>query len=116
MAGGRFISSTLGSSDRFSGLLDDRVANHIMGCYGDHVPHYSTNLQAAIDLIEALHDRGWRVEIQRLDTNGEKSWECDIRGPGVAYDVSTGLTGRTMPIAVCRAALVAVGVPVGPHP
>ena len=75
------------------------------------LPHYSTDIAAAWMVVEGLSKRFW-PEVGRMD-NG--TWYCEIVGRGdTPAQVSNGPIAHeiaeTAPLAICRAALKAVGV------
>lgn len=78
------------------------------------IPHYSTDIAAAWDLLKHLDTQG--VWVYNLSNACENSWSCTLCqrvGPGYS-----GLTYhqvwlvQTAPHAICLAALKAVGVEV----
>jgi hypothetical protein len=78
--------------------------------YPDFKP-YSTNIAAAWEVVEKLDRRFW-PEIRRID---DGSWCCEIVGRGdTPAQVSPGPLALeyapTAPLAICLAALKAVGV------
>lgn len=71
------------------------------------IPHYSTNIAAAWLVVENLNKREWRVEIAHTVNSGVDvviaKWEEGHFGGEFAE------WAETAPLAICRAALKAVG-------
>ena len=67
--------------------------------YGEHPPLYSTSIAAAWEVVEKLRDTQFTLERDALVSAG--GWSCMMGGFG---------EGSTAPLAICRAALKAVGV------
>jgi hypothetical protein len=75
---------------------------YINGNPYDRLPNYSTDIAHAWQIVERMAD--WRVVIERVPS-GE--WE-------VMFDtrrVFENVKADTLPLAICRAALAAVGAP-----
>lgn len=67
-----------------------------------HVPRYSTDISAAWEVVEKAKD--WRITIDGGEYHGD-SWGVKIaNNDGYFYGF-----GDTAPLAICRAALAAVG-------
>lgn len=71
------------------------------------VPHYSTDIAAAFLVVEKLNAAVRYPEIQFAPTepNGEELWCVSLVNPA---DVE--VVAETAPLAICRAALAALGV------
>lgn len=112
--------------------LDALVAVHIMGWQPDNIygargqlagqwiytpegnisdiPHYSTDIAAAWQVVEKLRERSFYSSYTdlSLDTGkGWYSWHFHDHRPLSAY--SSDATASTVPLAICLAALKAVG-------
>lgn len=81
-------------------------------CWHDSLPHFSTNYNAAFQIIDKLksrkqkpsaHDFAWPVEINWIDE--DNAWS-------VSFIMQNGESGevlaQTLPLAICLAALQAV--------
>lgn len=100
-------------AERVMGLMAHRItvneALHLMTNGprpGEPVPvrFYSTDIAAAWEVVEKLH----LCELGMLvDGEGSASWRCVFGGPAFAE-------AHTAPLAICLAALKAVGVEVPP--
>lgn len=90
--------------------LDRMVMAGVMGLTmsmvgtSEMVPHYSTDIADAWQVVEAMRERGWHPEIRWIS-----DWDCKAKwwvnfGGHRLYDA----TADTAPLAICRAALRAV--------
>jgi hypothetical protein len=71
------------------------------GCFVEGEAHeYSTDISAAWEVVEKLHELGYFLGLYR-DGFKKCIWEIDI-----GADIE--LTDNTAPLAICRAALLAV--------
>lgn len=71
------------------------------------VPVYSTSLDAAFDVLANLAARGWKWDVQ----NRCGDFACHVHFPmHVANGRSVFERGKTVPLAICRAALSAVSL------
>jgi hypothetical protein len=68
------------------------------------VPHYSTDIAAAWQVVEKFKDRDWRFILDKYDDG----WGIEIELSGGKY--GSGAVAETAPLAICRVALKAVGV------
>jgi len=74
--------------------------------YPPKVPHYSTEIAAAWEVVERLHELNWSFHLDNVGFNSEieKEWRVCLLAKGhVVAD------GESAPEAICRAALAAVG-------
>jgi len=70
------------------------------------LPHYSTDIADAWEIIELLCERDWgRVDISRTKLPPTGYYQCIMRWATHAEAVAYG---ETAPLAICRAALKAV--------
>lgn len=87
----------------------------------DWLPHYSSEIAAAWEIVEKLVERGWYFEIRtpsRVYKTVDITWHSRIRdaehGTWDRYGgdsdgvIGDDLRAETLPLAVCRAALLAV--------
>lgn len=82
------------------------VGGHPRGCPGSTtITSYSTDIAAAWQVVEKLMN-----ELQLafyLDSRGDKLWDCSFTRDSL--DITPGCLGvDTAPLAICRAALMAV--------
>lgn len=71
----------------------------------DEVPHYSTDIAAAWQVVEHLYHTGmWDITIRVSPVS--KRWICSLDAPN--RTVSIGSSDNTAPLAICHAALKAV--------
>lgn len=88
------------------------------GCDYDwaEVPHYSTDIGAALTVAEHMHAQGWHYEVGSHISLDDVRWAEFARGNYDAYDASWeesyDVGAATIPHAICLAALRAVGVEV----
>jgi len=68
----------------------------------DSVPHYSTDISAAWEVVEHLRKDGWIVHIIASECVSECMLEC---GPGVRGRFSS--VDKSIPESICRASLKA---------
>lgn len=64
------------------------------------VPHYSTDIEAAWEVVETLKLLG--IEVKFVGSWADKPWYCRLRDDAFEF-------GDTAPHAICLAALKAVG-------
>lgn len=81
------------------------VTDHIFGLID--ILEFSTCPKAAMEVVEAMRGRGYVV---RLDNGLDGTWEAFFYKQTKMEDYYA--PGDTMPEAVCKAALLAVGVEV----
>lgn len=96
--------------------LDTRVAGEVFGVTDVHealIPHYSTNLGDAWSIVEYMARRGYEAAVIEVDgiwrgwfrkRNARACPECGLR-----KDISYTVEEDTAPLAICKAALAAVG-------
>lgn len=77
-------------------LMDITIAGKFFGIANTLTPNYSTDIAAAWEVFEKFRADGNEVSI----TSSPKGWECLIS--------STAGYAKTVPLAICRAALLAV--------
>ena len=70
------------------------------------VSPYSTNIGAAWQVVEVMHAKGFNVSIT-ADHGWRTRWECCVMLPG--GDRPNCKDADTAPLAICLAALFAVG-------
>lgn len=89
---------------------DEVVIGGVPACWLAVVPFYSTDIGAAWEVVEKIRERkdknGGSVTCHVIDRVTE--WHCDITSDDLRIDVLG--TGDTAPLAICLAALRAVGV------
>lgn len=80
--------------EKVSILLDD-----------DDCPHYSTDVAAAMQLLDQIYAQGWGIELQRWRGGPEPQdqWEATFEDQQT-YTAAAS----TLPMAICLAALKAV--------
>lgn len=71
----------------------------------DEVPHYTTDIAAAWQVVEALRALGFDIDVS-AGVNCRLAWECTI-APRPNTDGFYVGEGSTAPLAICRAALKA---------
>ena len=75
------------------------------------LPHFSTDIAAAWEVVERLYDEHWIVGIGSLAEN-PRGWRCELCNmwPDDFERAPTDIeaNGDTAPLAICRAALLAV--------
>ncbi|MDY6833794.1 MAG: hypothetical protein SVY53_03220 [Chloroflexota bacterium] len=79
-----------------------------LGNYWEIVPQYSTDIAAAWELVEEMHDNGYVVEVTIDNGTGRycKVWKMDDDGREVVVaDIGVFDHTATAPIAICRAYL-----------
>jgi hypothetical protein len=80
----------------------------------EEVPHYSTDISAAWQVVEAIERRGWFVEVGLCNAEygpKKRAWcQVGVYGDNGAY-VGEAYED-TAPLATCLAALRAIGVEV----
>jgi hypothetical protein len=78
------------------------------------LPHYSTNLTAAWQVVEKMAEKGWRVCFSDNGNTHAERWDCRFfREPGTSSKDRVIAICDTAPLAICLAALRACGVEVG---
>lgn len=105
------------SSREIDALVAEKVFDHpdiafyngdYFGCEGDWpVPHYSTDIAAAWEVVEKMREQGGPTGVQWSTTT--KDWFCLI-GAGPKHIAV--VHGATAPVAISLAALKAKGVEV----
>lgn len=85
--------------------MDELVAEKVMNSEFD-VPHYSTSIEAAWAVVEKMNDR-FAVSFSCCSQAVE--WHCEL---SCSENVHFSAKGGTAPLAICLAALDAVGVEV----
>ena len=68
------------------------------------VDPYSTDIKAAWEVVEKLGEDGWIVTLHR-----DFKWYCDLTWFTEDDTASTSVEANTLPEAICKAALAAVG-------
>lgn len=99
-ATGEYINSWCVDSPNLADL-DSDVDDRLYGRYA--MPSYSTDIAAAMQVVEKMQERGFRIFIR--DYEGVITWEvkfASVKGP--SYEAS----GNDLPEAICRAALQAI--------
>lgn len=74
------------------------------GREGSDLPHYSTDHAAAWQVVEQMQAQGWNFA---CDDMGGLPWWVEFSQAG--YRRGGQNTASTLPLAVCRAALAALG-------
>ena len=69
------------------------------GILAENLPHYSTDIAAAWEVVEKFIERKWSIEVSWPAPGG---FACQIRG---LYAIGNGDTPM---LAICKAALLAV--------
>jgi hypothetical protein len=72
-------------------------------CYPTSVPKYSTDIAAAWEVVEKLRDQFEGVVVDGIKLPGAPAWQC------IVMNESEKGEAQTAPLAICRAALKAVG-------
>jgi len=87
--------------------IDALVDTHVMGASGKGAPDYSTSIQAAWAVIEALEKRDIWVDTVGRMFNERNEWECEfLYGDGQRASA----VADTAPLAIVLAALAACEV------
>lgn len=68
---------------------------------GGNLPHYSTDIAAAMEVVEKMREQGFIVSMM-----SDPPWTCEMAKP--SWSGSECWTGATLPLAICLAALAAV--------
>lgn len=80
---------------------------HARCCLGV-VPHYSTEIAAAMEVVEKMYADGWAVEMSRnIDRGQPEAWEAGFYGGNERKGVYKTAYKDSLPLAVCIAALAA---------
>lgn len=77
----------------------------------EQVPHYSTDIAAAWLVVEEMRTDGWDMTLVQTAAMRHEPWDCRLFI--AEYKRAIG-HGNTAPLAICRAALQAVGAEL-PH-
>jgi hypothetical protein len=87
-----------------------RSSKNVLSLVLEEVPHYSTDIAAAWQVVEHLFTRGLRLS---LNAFGGDPWWAEFADEG--YEHGAQAPADTAPLAICRAALAAVaGSPAEP--
>ena len=69
----------------------------------NEIPHYSTDISAAWEVVEKLHKENDIFDVWHEKDTGF-DWWCEVVNNGDGWNVNA----KTAPLAICRAALLAV--------
>lgn len=71
------------------------------------VPYYSTDIAAAMEVVDRLASDGWDITLRNpLILGIPRKWRCDLfRGNDSGPHESEMVVAETLPLAICRAAL-----------
>lgn len=75
--------------------------------WGSTCPRYSSKIEAAWQVVEALHGDGWHVQIA-LDPRFDGEKRVQFAKPNHRNGGTVRATGDDVPLLICRAALKAV--------
>lgn len=71
-------------------------------------PGYSTDIAAAWQIVQKMHDDGWTVHLQcYTNPHDVRGWSCTFVRPGAMGAVAVSYFSQA-PLAICRAALDAL--------
>jgi hypothetical protein len=77
-------------------------------------PHYSTAIGAAWEVVKHLIERGYSFDMGTREDFTLMMWEVTLQPPDFkSMEDWTGAVGETAPLAICRAALLAVSATQG---
>ncbi len=80
------------------------------------VPSYSTDIAAAWTVVERMRELGWRMLLENWVSSDDAYAAFFHPQDRYRYGNHIGVTDDTAPVAICRAALRAVGVEVWEDP
>jgi hypothetical protein len=77
------------------------------------IPHYSTDIAAAWQVVERMRDQGWTSHYTDLSLDSREPWHSwHFTGTTPPNGPTLSAQASTVPHAICLAALRAVGVEV----
>ncbi len=95
-----------GSDDRYP--VDDKGRSQL------YVPDYSTDIGAAWAVVERMRELDWRMLLENWVSSSDAYAAFFHPQDRYRYGNHIGVTDDTAPLAICRAALRAVGYEVTP--